>query len=129
MTGGAGADTFVNDLNSTKVATKQGSMSFDAITDFQTGVDKIDLRGIDANTGTAIDDAFKWGGSGRNAGELTYKTYDSVTGAENALGIDLDNSLSGKVTVVFGNVDGGSSSDFALVLYNTSSVSSGDFLF
>ncbi len=78
MTGGAGVDTFVDELNSTKVSGKQGSMSLDAITDFQTGVDKIDLSGIDANLGLAGDQAFHWGGSSANksVGDLTFKSYD-----------------------------------------------------
>jgi Ca2+-binding RTX toxin-like protein len=133
MVGGAGVDTFVDQLNSTSVALKQGSMSLDLITDFQPGVDKIDLTGIDANTGMAGDQAFHWGGSGKNAGDLTIKTYTSVNGAENALGYDLDgvsgaSPYSGPVTVVFGNVNGGDN-DFALVLFNTNSVSSNDILF
>ena len=61
------------------------------------------------------------------------RAYDSVNGAENALGMDLDgvagsSSYSGPVTVVFANVDGGDA-DFALVLFNTASVSSSDFVF
>ena len=135
MTGGAGSDTFVDQINTMKVSSKQGLMSLDAIIDFQTGVDKIDLRAIDANLSLAGDQAFNWGGSSANKsiGDLTFKTYDSVNGAENALGMDLDGvsgstPYSGPVTVVFGNVDGGNP-DLALVLFNTSSVSSSDFLF
>jgi Ca2+-binding RTX toxin-like protein len=129
FTGGAGADTFVDQINTTpKVQTKLGNLSFDYVLDFQSGVDKIDLSGIDANLGKFGDQAFTWGGSGKNAGELTFKTYASVNGAENALGIDLEDH-SGPVTIVFGNVDSGKDADFALVLFSTASVSSGDFLF
>jgi Ca2+-binding RTX toxin-like protein len=129
FTGGAGADIFVGQINSGKWSTKSGKMSFDFITDFQSGVDKIDLHGIDANLGLFGHQDFNWGGSGKSAGDLTFKSYTSVNGAENALGIDLDNSYSGPVTIVFGNVDSGKEADFALVLYGTSSVSSSDFLF
>jgi serralysin len=135
MTGGAGADTFVAELNSTRVSSKLGSVSVDVITDFQRGVDKIDLSGLDANISLAGVQEFTFGGSARNkdAGDLTFKSYDSVNGAENALGIDLDSvagksPYSGPVTVVFGNVDGGDA-DFAMVLFNTASVSSSDFVF
>ena len=135
LTGGTGADTFVAELNSTKVSTKQGKVSLDIFTDFQVGVDKIDLTGIDANTALAGVQQFTFNGSAKNkdVGDLTFKTYDSVNGAENALGYDLDgvagaSPYSGPVTVVFGNVDGGDP-DFAIVLFNNSSVSASDFIF
>ena len=76
------------------------------------------FRGTDAN---------------KNPGDLTYKTYTSVKGAEKALGIDIDgqpgaSGIGGPVTVVYGNTDGGSA-DFALILLNTSSVDTSDFDF
>jgi outer membrane receptor protein involved in Fe transport len=79
------------------------------------------------------DQAFTLGGSGRNAGELTFKTYASVNGAENALGFDIDgmdgpSTLTGPVTLVFGNHDGGAP-DFAIALIGVAGVSSTDFLF
>ena len=58
--------------------------------------------------------------------------YDSINGAENALGIDLDGidgkGGAGPVTVVFGNVDGGTP-DFAIVLLGTNTLQSTDFIF
>ena len=56
--------------------------------------------------------------------------YDSINGAENALGIDIDGQA-GKgaevpVTVVFGNVDGGAA-DFAIVLIGAAGVTADDF--
>jgi hypothetical protein len=39
----------------------------DVILDFQTGLDRIDLRGIDANTSTLADDAFLWSGKDPSA--------------------------------------------------------------
>ncbi|MFZ2452164.1 MAG: calcium-binding protein [Methylovulum miyakonense] len=54
MTGGDGADVFLYGL-----VTESGSINFDVITDFsQGGADKINVSGIDANTGTANDQAF-----------------------------------------------------------------------
>ena len=49
----------------------------------------------------------------KDAGDLSIKTYGNINAAEHALGFDIDgvdgpSSLSGPVTVVFGNVDGGS---------------------
>jgi serralysin len=102
------------------------------ITDFVSGADKIDLRGIDANKNATGDQAFTFKGSSanKNAAELTFKVYDSVNGAEKALGIDID-GLDGPgaavpVTVVFGNVDGGEP-DFGLVLIGARGVAAGDF--
>ena len=132
MTGGAGVDTFVAEINTTpKFASKQGLLSVDVITDFQTGVDKIDLLGLVAD----YDQTFTFRGDAKNKndGDLTFKSYASVNGAENALGIDLDgvngaSPYSGPVTVVFGNLDGGDP-DFAMVLFGTASVARTDFIF
>ena len=129
ITLGDGDDTFVAEVGLSKIALKgpnKGSMSLDIITDFDaSGDDVIDLSGL----GT-----FTFGGTDANkaAGTVTYKTFDSVNGAEKALGFDIDGQngaggISGPVTVVYGNTDGGSS-DFAIVLLNTSGVESGDFL-
>ena len=62
---------------------------------------------------------------------LTFKIFDSINGAENALGMDLDGingaGAAGPVTVVFGNVDGGAP-DFAIALFGVTSVNAADFL-
>ncbi len=132
FTGGAGADEFVGEITPTKTASKSGPISLDVIMDFQSG-DKIDLRGIDAKVGTGGHQAFSFKGTSANkaAGDLSYKTYTSINGAEKALGFDIDGvdgpGAAGPVTVVFGNVDGGGA-DFAIVLLNRSSVSASDFL-
>ena len=103
-------------------------MSVDIITDFDAlGDDVVDLSGL----GVAM--TFRGTDANKNAGDLTYKTYTSVNGAEKALGIDIDgqpgaSGVSGPVTVVYGNTDGGSA-DFAIILLNTSSVDAGDFDF
>ena len=97
-------------------------MSLDAITDFQTGIDKIDLSGIDANIGLTGDQAFHSGGSSNNksVGELTFKSYTAVSMAlKMRSGMDLDGDsgsspYSGTVTVIFANVDGIETPDFAL---------------
>ena len=135
LTGGAGNDTFLGEINATKTASKSGPISLDVITDFQAG-DLIDLAAIDAKLGVfnAGDQAFTFKGTNANksAGDLTFKVYDSVNGAENALGFDIDgiagpSTYSGPVTIVFGNVDGGAP-DFAIALLNTNGVSFSDFL-
>ncbi len=103
------------------------------ILDFETGSDVIDLRGIDAMLGRDGDQAFVFKGerSNKNAGDLTIKTYTSINGAENALGIDID-GLDGPgadvpVTVIFGNTDGGAA-DFGIVLVGVTNLTAIDFM-
>jgi Ca2+-binding RTX toxin-like protein len=132
--GGAGNDIFVAENSSSKIATKSEPLSFDTIFDFAAG-DKIDLRDIDANSALAGIQHFNFKGTSANksAADLTFKVYDSVNGAEKALGHDIDGTdgashYSGPVTIVFGNVDGGSP-DFAIALIGVNGVSQSDFLF
>jgi serralysin len=133
LTGGAGDDVFVGEINATKVASKLGLISLDVVLDFGPG-DKIDLSGIDANTGIAGDQAFTFVGNaaGKGAGELSMQRFGNINAAEQALGIDLDgidgpSTLTGRVTVLLGNVDGGAY-DFAMLLIDTQTVTAGDLL-
>ena len=134
MTGGSGADTFVGEINTTKVASKEGLISLDLILDFQSGVDKIDLSALDANTGVAGDQAFNFvkNASSNRAGDLWIKTFGNMNAAENSLGMEIDgvagaSPFPGKVTVVFGNIDG-NAPDFVLVLIGGPTISSSDFI-
>lgn len=128
VTLGGGDDTFVAEVGASKVNLKTGLMSVDIITDFDgAGNDLIDLSGM----GQAF--SFRGTSANRNDGDLTYKTYTDVNSAENALGFDIDgqpgaSGVSGPVTVVYGNVDGGDA-DFAIVLLGTANVSADDFIF
>ena len=124
---GAGNDVFVAEFGATKTATKTGTWSWDVISDFdQNGDDLIDLTGL----------GLHWDGSSANkdAGDLTYKVYTSLNGAENALGLDIDGlsgatGVTGPVTVVYGNDSRGGSPDFAIILLNTNGVDQNDFIF
>jgi serralysin len=135
LTGGSGADVFVGDINGSTQIAKRGPLALDVITDFASGTDKIDLRGIDAVTGTSAlgDQAFTFKGSSanKNAADLTFKVFDSINGAEKALGIDIDGQsgpgAATPVTVVFGNVDGGEP-DFGIVLIGATGVTAADFM-
>ena len=133
FTGGAGNDTFIADINGATVVARRGPISLDVITDFQKGFDKIDLSGIDANMLMSGDQSFVFRGSSanKNIGDLTFKVYDSINGAENALGMEIDGiagqGAAGPVTVIFGNVDGGAP-DFAIALLNTRGVTASDFI-
>ena len=125
---GAGNDTFVAEVTASKTTFKgpaKGSMSWDVITDFTHGSDHIDLSGLASM-------AFK-GTAATKGHDVTYKVFDSVNGAENALGIDIHDQpgatgISGPVTVVYLNQDGGAA-DAAIILLNHSGVTSSDFIF
>ena len=65
LKGGAGADVFVF-RSASDSARGQG----DKVLDFQTGLDKIDLTAIDADTMLAGDQAFVWGSAGADATSL-----------------------------------------------------------
>ncbi|MFL6863147.1 MAG: hypothetical protein ACJ8DZ_09115, partial [Allosphingosinicella sp.] len=134
LTGGAGNDVFVAEIADGKIASKNGPISVDVVMDFQAG-DKIDLHGIDANALQAGLQSFSWVGqaAGKGAGELSFQSFGNMEAAEKALGMELDgvdgkSPWDGPVTVVFGNVDGGAP-DFALVLVNTQTIHSTDFIF
>ena len=134
LIGGAGSDVFVGEINATKTASKSGPISLDIVFDFVSGTDKIDLSGIDANTGLAGDQAFKLVSSAdpRNAGEISIRHFGNVNAAEAALGFDIDgidgdSPFSGPVKVVFGNVDGGDA-DFAMVFIGTPDILVTDFV-
>lgn len=134
LRGGSGNDTFVAEVTPTKSVTKVGTMSLDVIFDFAAG-DKIDLRDLDTDFLVAGNQSFTWKGSNANkaAGDLSFKIYSSVNGAEKALGIDIDgvagpSPYSGPVTIVYGNVDGGTA-DFAIALIGVNGVTQSDFLF
>ena len=123
LTGGAGDDVFVAEINATRTSSKNGLISLDVVTDFTAG-DKIDLSALG-------DFNFKSTAANKGAGDLTYKVYDSVNGAEKALGIDIDgingpSTYSGKVTIVSGDIAGGGV-DFLIALLNTNGVSASDF--
>ena len=105
LTGGTEADVFIFGATSDTGKTVK---TRDVITDFRSGVDDIDLRGIDADTGTVGNQAFSFiGGTafGGVAGELRF-----------AAG------------VVSGDVDGDSVADFQIGLTGVTNVAAGDFL-
>ena len=123
-----GNDVFVAEIGSNKVVTKAGIMSVDIITDFDAnGNDLIDVSGF----GQTFH--FHGTSANKNVGDLTYKTYTSINGAENALGFDIDGNpgasgVGGPVTVVYGNVDG-DKPDFMIVLLGTANVEANDFIY
>jgi len=126
---GAGNDTFVAEIGFLfdKVKLKSGLMSVDIVTDFNTNGDLIDLSNLGrdfAFIGTATSD-------NKAPYTVSTKMYDSLKGAENALGLDIhskaDANVSGPVTVVYADLNGGKP-DMAIILLNTSGVDHNDFI-
>jgi Ca2+-binding RTX toxin-like protein len=115
LTGGADRDVF--DLNALAESVV-GAGNRDVITDFQRGVDDIDLTGIDANTSRSGDQGFRFTGTqefGGKAGELRYQTFDHAGTAND-------------VTVISGDVNGDRIADFEIEIVGIVQLSSGDFL-
>jgi Ca2+-binding RTX toxin-like protein len=115
LTGGAGNDVFdFNALNESAV----GAGNRDVITDFQSGLDDIDLAGIDADAGRAGDQGFKFIGSrgfSGKAGELHYQTIDQAGTAND-------------MTVVSGDTNGDGVADFEIQIAGIVQLSSSDFI-
>ncbi|MDO9526823.1 MAG: calcium-binding protein [Gemmobacter sp.] len=105
MTGGSGADMFVF----ASVAEASTGAGHDLITDFEVGIDRIHLTGIDANLNAAGDQSFVFIGSAAFssvAGELRYAN-GLVTG-------DVDGNGRANFTIEIGEVTGLTQGDFLL---------------
>lgn len=101
LTGGAGADVFIfSSISHSRGAT------VDTITDFQSGIDDIDLRGIDANTALSGDQTFRLvSAPSKTAGDLWVKGG-----------------------FVLGDVNGDGVADFQIAT-GTAALTASDFLF
>ncbi|MEZ5923843.1 MAG: calcium-binding protein [Hyphomicrobiaceae bacterium] len=129
MTGGSGADDFVFTTTAQiskgvlgvfgveLLAPYLGAGHRDVITDFQKGIDDIDLSSIDADTTRAGNQAFSFRGLGNStgAGTLTYKTYDAP-------------GTSNDKTIIFGNINGDAVVDFQIELTGIKTLTAGDFV-
>jgi Ca2+-binding RTX toxin-like protein len=115
LTGGAGADVF--DYNALAESTV-GVGARDIITDFQGGLDDIDLSTIDANTARGGDQSFRFIGTqafrGRE-GELRYQTFDQ-------------DGTANDFTIVSGDINGDRVADFEIQIFGIVPLASGDFL-
>ncbi|OWJ66260.1 calcium-binding protein [Inquilinus limosus] len=109
LTGGAGADRFVYASTTHSVV----GANADRITDFRHAQgDRIDLSAIDANTGTAGNQAFTFIGTGlytHHAGELRF-------------------AVSGGVTTIAGDVNGDGTTDFHIQLTGSIALAAADFV-
>ena len=115
LIGGPGADLLTGGYEGDIFQINDGDTGLgagaDRITDFVQIVERIDLRGIDADSGTAGDQAFSFVGTAAfsgTAGELRYE-FDGVD------------------TWLQGDVDGDSAADFEIVLSGGYPMVAGDF--
>lgn len=121
LTGGGGADTFVfNDLNAVRNGTTFDAAKRDTITDFVHGTDRINLSHIDANTGTGGTQHFSgisfWNGTGAEftaANQLKFH-YETINGQEH--------------TIIDGNINGNTGTDFQIDLVRHIALTSSDFI-
>jgi serralysin len=116
MTGGIGEDTFI-----LKAPTETGSgLNRDVITDFQHGVDKIDISAIDANGSAAGNGTFHFQAQenalfDHKAGALAWH-YDDQAGSAS------------DVTVIQADTNGDGIHDFEVQLKGLVHLGAGDFL-
>lgn len=115
MEGGRGADVFVFGAVGDSAATR---VKADVITDFQSGTDKIDLRGLDG-FGSGGNDPFVWIGSGAfrdvNAAEVRAVVVDNVGTSDDFTLIEID-------------TDGDRGVEMTIRLTGLHSLGEGDFL-
>jgi Ca2+-binding RTX toxin-like protein len=109
MTGGTGSDIF--DFDSS-------SETRDVITDFTHLVDDIDLSGMDASSALAGNNAFAWRGTGAFGtgaeGELRYAKFNNA-------------GTTNDYTIVYGDRDSDTGSEFQIKLQGLVNLSSADF--
>lgn len=116
LTGGLGKDTLSGGIDTDifdfnlKAESKKGALR-DVITDFDGGVDEIDVSGIDAKTGVAGNQAFHWIGKAafhHKKGELHY-------------------THQGNHLLVSGDVNGDGHADFQIEVHGVNKLFKGDF--
>ncbi|MBD9525827.1 calcium-binding protein [Paracoccus sp. PAR01] len=104
MTGGQGVDVFVFATGVTGKGTNR-----DQITDFQRGIDDLDLQGVDANSAVAGNQALDLSGGAARAHAVWQVR-------------------SGDMTLIRGDVNGDTIFDFEIQLNGSTRLGSGDFL-
>jgi serralysin len=103
LNGGGGTDTFVFEMTA-----QSAPASRDVIDDFASGVDRMDLRAIDANSNAVGDQAFLFIGSSAFHGKAAELNFRSG--------------------IVSGDVNGDGLADFQVKVMNLSALSGSDFL-
>jgi len=113
LSGGIGADIFDFNL---KTESKKGALR-DVITDFDKGIDDIDLAGIDAKSGVAGNQTFKFIGNHNfhhKKGELHYVKHNEPGAAHDK-------------TIIEGDTNGDGKADFQIELSGLIKLTAGDF--
>ncbi|MBW6397628.1 M10 family metallopeptidase C-terminal domain-containing protein [Roseomonas sp. HJA6] len=127
LAGGDGNDTLYGNGEADTLSGEDGADRFrfltanespagarDVITDFTSGMDRIDVAQIDASTTTAGNQAFLWAGTGSFiGGGVASARYATV--------------VKGSVDVTF-DINGDNTVDIAIRLLGVGSLSEGDFL-
>ena len=106
LTGGAGADVFSYTATTDSTV---GAAGRDTILDFTSGLDKIDLSVIDANSRTNGNQTFTWIGGGAFSGST------GMTNAQQALHAGELHLIGG---VLSGDVNGDGVADFSILITN-----------
>ncbi len=119
LAGGAGADTLAGGLGADRFVLKLASESTvagpgrDRILDFEQGQDRIDLAGIDADTGLPGDQGFAFRGTlGFQAGTPGQLRYVAGAGG----------------TTIYGEINGDAKPDFAIQLFGAHALGESDFV-
>lgn len=108
MKGGDGSDTFVF---LSAADSRAGRTTRDILTDFQTGIDVIDLSAIDANTALAGSQDLVFAGNVASSGVGTVRYVQS-----------------GGNTIVYANLSGNSAAEFGITLHGLHDLKASDFL-
>lgn len=117
LAGGGGADRFVFRSTAESAVAVEAA---DVIADFRRGLDRIDLRQIDAFAPTGGDDAFVWIGTGAfaaaGAGEIRLELRDVAGTASDltVVQIDTDGDAAAEMTIVLNGLHALTASDFLL---------------
>jgi serralysin len=117
MSGGGARDVFDFNSLADSGASRQTA---DRIIDFQPGIDKIDLSGIDASTILANNNTFVWRGTAAFTtsadGEVRYQQFDvaGTTGDHTMVWCDVDNDTGAEFAIRVTNLIAFSSTDFFL---------------
>jgi len=121
LVGGAGADVLTGSLGADMFVYSGVAESCagvrDTVTDFQHGIDDINLSAIDASNATADDQAFTFIGSGvftHVAGQLRYTVKTDANGPHILLQADTDGDGRANLTILLNNVDLLTAADFIL---------------
>ena len=116
MTGGSGADVFDLDVAG---STGNGSQTRDVITDFVHLVDDFDFAGMDASTARGGNNAFVWRGAG---------TFTTSTQGELRFQKVNNSGTSNDFTILYGDRDGDTGSEFQVELRRPATITESDWL-